>query len=193
MSPDEQLARYEELLRRWSARINLIGPEARRNLEAHIGEAREAGRYLQPAGRALDFGSGGGLPAIPIAIDHPAAQFDLVEADQKKWAFLKHVARECALNCRVLGDRLESLLEEDRLAGPYQLVTSRAVGHPERWLAALEPVLAPDVRIALFEHSRNTPEVPGFEVASIETLSRGTDNYLIVLRRIGGREVRSNG
>jgi 16S rRNA (guanine527-N7)-methyltransferase len=185
MSPDEQLARYEEILLSWSARINLIGPEARRNLHDHIEEAREAGRYLQPAGPALDFGSGGGLPAVPIAIDHPAAQFDLVEADQKKWAFLKHVARECALNCRVLGGRLERLLEEDRLAGPYQLVTSRAVGYPGRWLPALAPVLARDARIALFERGRNVPKLGGFQLENVETLSRGTDNYLIVLRRIG--------
>src|SRR3954454_9157989 len=82
-----------ELLK-WNERVNLIGPEARANLDAHIGEALAAAEILRPDGEGLDFGSGGGLPAIPMAIVSPAARFHLVEVDQKKWSFLKHVARE---------------------------------------------------------------------------------------------------
>lgn len=183
MSPPEQHERYEAALRSWSERINLIGPEAKRHLRDHIDEAREAGERLMPTGKCLDFGSGGGLPAIPIAIDHPDSQFTLVEADQKKWAFLKHVARECALNVEVLGDRLERLLDEDRLGGPFRFVTSRAVGYPERWLPLLSASLEPDARIALFEHDSEPPLVNGFETEDVVPLSRGTDNYLIILRK----------
>ncbi|MBW3670827.1 MAG: class I SAM-dependent methyltransferase [Acidobacteria bacterium] len=183
MSPQEQLERYEAVLRSWSERINLIGPEAKRHLRDHIDEAREAGARLQPTGKCLDFGSGGGLPAVPMAIDHSDARFTLVEADQKKWAFLKHVARECALNVLVLGDRLERLLDDGRLDGPYRFVTSRAVGYPERWLPLLAPSLEEGARIALFEHAGEPPEVGGFETEEVVPLSRGTNNYLIILRK----------
>lgn len=183
MTPREQHERYEAVLRSWSERINLIGPEARRHLHDHIEEAREAGRHLQPTGACLDFGSGGGLPAIPIAIDHPGAHFTLIEADQKKWAFLKHVARECALNVEVLGDRLERLSEGGKLGGPYRFVTSRAVGYPERWLPRLSAVLDPDASIALFEHDGEPPGIAGFETDEVVPLSRGTENYLIILRK----------
>ncbi|MDX1582638.1 MAG: RsmG family class I SAM-dependent methyltransferase [Thermoanaerobaculia bacterium] len=183
MNSDEKHARYEELLRTWSARVNLIGPEARQNLEAHIDEARHTAEILRPAGRCLDFGSGGGLPAIPIAIDFPEASFWLVEADQKKWAFLKHVARECALNVRVLGDRLERLLDENRLEGPFQLVTSRAVGRPEAWIPTLAGVLAPGARIAIFERTQEPPQIDGFSTDEIVPLRRGADNYLITLQQ----------
>ena len=87
---------YKSLLLSWDERMNLIGPEARANLDTHIREALEAGEILQPEGEVLDFGSGGGLPAIPMAIAHPKARFHLVEASQKKWAFLKHVVRACS-------------------------------------------------------------------------------------------------
>src|SRR5512141_2686122 len=101
MNSSEQLQRYKETLLKWTARVNLIGPEVRRDLDDHIAEALRAAEILTPAGEVLDFGSGGGLPAIPMAIVSPQAHFHLVEADQRKWAFLKHVVRECALNCTV--------------------------------------------------------------------------------------------
>ena len=87
-------------------RINLIGPEAKENIDAHIDEAVIAAEILKPSGDVLDFGSGGGLPAIPMAIVSPEARFHLVEADKKKWAFLKHIVRACELNAVIYGDRL---------------------------------------------------------------------------------------
>ena len=37
--------------------MNLLGPEARANLDEHIGEAEEAGMLLKASGSVLDFGS----------------------------------------------------------------------------------------------------------------------------------------
>jgi 16S rRNA (guanine527-N7)-methyltransferase len=92
------LETYKSELLRWNARINLIGPEAEANIDEHIAEAVEAAAILKPVGQALDFGSGGGLPALPMAIVSPEARFHLVESDRKKWAFLKHIVRECELS-----------------------------------------------------------------------------------------------
>ena len=100
----DALALYKSELLRWTAKVNLIGPEARANIDDHIAEAVAAAEILKPEGEVLDFGSGGGLPAIPMAIVSPEARFHLCEADQKKWAFLKHVVRECGLNSVVHGD-----------------------------------------------------------------------------------------
>ena len=61
LSKEKKLAIYEEKLLSWNDKINLIGPEARANVGAHIGEALAAAGFLQPRGRVLDFGSGGGL------------------------------------------------------------------------------------------------------------------------------------
>src|SRR5687768_7619818 len=98
---DPRIAQYKSELLKWTAKVNLIGPEAREHLDEHIAEAVKAAGILKPAGEVLDFGSGGGLPAIPMAIVSPEARFHLCEADQKKWAFLKHVVRECGLNSLV--------------------------------------------------------------------------------------------
>src|SRR5947209_742516 len=137
MTRDPRLDVYKRLLLTWNEKINLIGPEARANLDNHIDEALAAAELLKPAGDVLDFGSGGGLPAIPMAIVSGSARFHLVEADQKKWAFLKHVVRECGLNAVIYGDRLARVLK--RLAPDlrFSLVTSRAVGNPDEWVPSL--------------------------------------------------------
>jgi len=48
---------YKRELLKWNERINLIGPEARENLDAHVKEALTAAYILQPQRNVLDFGS----------------------------------------------------------------------------------------------------------------------------------------
>ena len=179
--PDPRLTLYKELLLTWTAKVNLIGPEARANIDAHIEEAIAAAEILRPEGEVLDFGSGGGLPAIPMAIVSPGARFHLVEADQKKWAFLKHVVRECSLRATVYGDRLARVL--DRLPSDlrFSLVTSRAVGKPEGWVPSLTPHLDPGARVALFQSSERVPELEGFARGAAWQLPRGEANWLATL------------
>jgi 16S rRNA (guanine527-N7)-methyltransferase len=181
---DERLRLYADLLRRWNAKVNLVGPEALRNLDQHIEEAVYAAGELRPEGEVLDFGSGGGLPAIPMAIVSARARFHLVEADQRKWAFLKQAVRECSLNAVVYGDRLERVLTRLDPSLQFTLVTSRAVGSPERWIPLLEPHLTPDARVALFSGAEQPPAVPGFAAEAGRPLPRGEANYLQVLKRL---------
>lgn len=175
---DERLQRYKSLLLQWNEKVNLIGPEAREHIDEHIAEALEGARLLKPEGNVLDFGSGGGLPAIPMAIVSPNARFHLVEADQKKWAFLKHVVRECSLNAQVYGDRLARVLARLPSDLRFQLATSRAVGYPEEWVGSLRPFLAEGARVGLFQSSAEVAEIAGFARGEVFPLSRG---YLVTL------------
>jgi 16S rRNA (guanine527-N7)-methyltransferase len=177
----DALQLYKKELLRWNERINLIGPEARDNLDAHIKEAIAAAEILKPRGNVLDFGSGGGLPAIPMAIVSPEATFTFVEADQKKWAFLKHVVRECGLSAVVVGDRLSRALERLPQDLRFSLVTSRAVGDPEEWVPPLREWLEPDGRVALFQGTDDVPAIDGIASAEAHRLPRGASNFLVVL------------
>jgi 16S rRNA (guanine(527)-N(7))-methyltransferase RsmG len=175
------LETYKRELLRWNEKINLIGPEAREHLDDHIAEALAAAEILKPEGEVLDFGSGGGLPAIPMAIVWPNAHFHLVEADQKKWAFLKHVVRECGLNAVVYGDRLARALARFPADLRFSLVVSRAVGNPEEWLPSLKPHLADGARIGLFQGSPSAPKIDGFDDSGAHKLPRGEANTLLML------------
>ena len=178
---DSQIARYKSQLLKWNAKVNLIGPEAREHLDEHIAEAVAAAEILKPRGEVLDFGSGGGLPAIPMAIVSPEARFHLVEADQKKWAFLKHVIRECGLSSQVYGDRLARLLGRLPADLRFSLVVSRAVGNPEEWVPTLKSHLEDGARVALFQGTPEAPEIAGFRREMAVRLPRGGSNYLAVL------------
>ena len=181
----DKLALYRSELLKWNAKVNLIGPEATANLDDHIAEAVAAAEILKPEREVMDFGSGGGLPAIPMAIVSEAhrweARFHLVEADQKKWAFLKHIARECGLSCQIYGDRLSRLLQRLPADLRFSLVVSRAVGNPEEWVPTLKDHLEPGARIALFQGSPDAPEIAGFARGEVVQLPRGESNYLVVL------------
>jgi len=181
----DRLALYKSELLKWNAKVNLIGPEATAHLDEHIAEAVAAAEILKPEREVMDFGSGGGLPAIPMAIvsdaNHWGARFHLVEADQKKWAFLKHVVRECALSCQVYGDRLSRLLQRLPADLRFSLVVSRAVGNPDEWVPTLKDHLEPGARVALFQGSPDAPEMAGFTRGEAVPLPRGESNFLVVL------------
>ncbi len=172
---------YKAELLRWAKKINLIGPEAKEHLDEHIAEALAAAEILRPRGEVLDFGSGGGLPAIPMAIVSPEARFHLVEADQKKWAFLKHIVRECGLSSQVYGDRLSRLLQRLPADLRFSLVVSRAVGNPEEWVPSLKEHLEEGSRVALFQGTPDAPAIAGFHCDQAVSLPRGTSNYLVLL------------
>ena len=176
-----RLGTYRDELLRWNAKVNLIGPEAVEHLDEHIAEAIAAAGVLKPRGNVMDFGSGGGLPAIPMAIVSPDARFHLVEADQKKWAFLKHVVRECGLSAVVYGDRLSRLLQRLPAETRFSMVVSRAVGNPGAWVPSLKEHLEDGARIALFQGSPDAPDIAGFAAGEAVPLPRGHSNYLVVL------------
>src|SRR6185437_7601158 len=87
-------------------------------------------------------GSGGGLPGIPIALARPDLRVTLVEATQKKAAFLSAVAGALELaGVSVRAERAEQLAAGE-LHGAFDAVTARAVGR----LATLVPLTAPFAR-----------------------------------------------
>src|SRR6187397_2962725 len=71
----EALFTYATLLMTWNARINLTGATSLADLaEEHLPDAFAlAARFPdpQPSRTVIDVGSGGGLPALPLAVLRP--------------------------------------------------------------------------------------------------------------------------
>lgn len=81
-----------------------------------------------PDQRALDLGSGGGFPGIPLAIMRPDMQWTLVDSVAKKVRFLNEVAGSIGLsNVQALSERAEVLAHQPEHREQYHLVTARAV------------------------------------------------------------------
>lgn len=134
----DRLLEFAQLLLSWGDRINLT---AARSVAELVGDhlpdsfaiaARLATRGEAPKG-VIDVGSGGGLPAIPLALLRPGDRFTLVEATGKKVAFLRTAVRQLALGGRVQVEhrRIEGGADE---VGEFDVATSRAMLAPPEWL-----------------------------------------------------------
>ncbi len=121
----DQFETYLELLLRWNLRMNLTAvrePEA--IIRRHFVECAFAAQHLpREITTLLDYGSGAGLPGIPIAICRPEIQVTLAEAQGKKIAFLSEALRVLRLAGELFGARVETM--PAKLV--FDAVTMRAV------------------------------------------------------------------
>ena len=80
--------------------------------------------------KLLDFGSGAGIPAIPLKIISPQIVLTLVEGQRRRSSFLAAVLRELELeDVRLVHGRAEQMLTEmPELRGAFDAVLLRAAG-----------------------------------------------------------------
>jgi len=83
--------------------------------------------------KLLDFGSGAGIPGIPLKIVSPQIVLTLVEAQRRRSSFLAAVLRELELSdVRLVHGRAEQVLTETpELVGAFDAVLLRAAGSLE--------------------------------------------------------------
>jgi 16S rRNA (guanine527-N7)-methyltransferase len=151
----EQLEAYFRLLAAWNAKINLTALDLTRDPDKAVDrlliEPLVAVRYLQPGvAAAIDIGSGGGSPAIPMKLARPEVSFTLVEAKTRKCAFLREAGRQLSVDLRVETARYEVLLSRPEFHEAFDAVTLRAVRVEPRVLLGLQAFLKPGGELLLF-------------------------------------------
>lgn len=110
----ERLEAYVALIEKWNPKINLVSKSSLPEIwDRHIWDSAQIFDIAVEGSVWADFGSGGGLPGIVLAIFskelRPDMQFYLVESDQRKCAFLRNAVREIGLNVKVHAERIEVL------------------------------------------------------------------------------------
>jgi 16S rRNA (guanine527-N7)-methyltransferase len=149
MSVDADLDRYAALLTKWNAVQNLVSRETLGELRTrHFVDSLQVMRWVRPTDLAvLDLGSGGGLPAIPMAIASRDTErrFTLLEPINKKAAFLRTVARELSLPVTVHALRAEQFDSRET----FDLITSRALAALSFLLHLCVPFVAPEGHLLL--------------------------------------------
>ncbi len=140
-----RLAAYASLLGRWNATHNLTAIRSEEEmLTHHLLDSLSLVPHLErvthrASVRVLDVGSGGGLPGIVLAIAVPQSRFTLVDAVQKKCAFLTQVRLDLRLdNVEVLHGRVEALREP-----PFDVVVSRALATLAQFVGWTRNLLKP--------------------------------------------------
>lgn len=121
----EQFAALRELYAQWNAKINVI---SRKDFDSlylkHVLHSLAIARLcgFDAGARICDVGTGGGFPAVPLAIMFPEAHFTAVDSIGKKITVVKGVSESLGLdNLTPVNGRVEAL------PGRFDYVVSRAV------------------------------------------------------------------
>lgn len=136
---------YLSLFIRWNERLNLSSVRNEEGiLSRHLVESIAVAREL-PTGIAtlLDFGSGAGLPGIPIALCRPEIAVTLAESQGKKAAFLEEAVRALGISAEVHAGRAEALHQL------FDCVVLRAVDKMPKAVSAAAQLVGPKGWLAL--------------------------------------------
>jgi 16S rRNA (guanine527-N7)-methyltransferase len=109
------LLSYAKLVVEWNLHLNLTGANTLHTfIQDHIIDCAIASRYAPHYLSWIDVGSGSGLPGIVWSILRPEEKYYLIEASEKKTAFLHRVVSALHLNnVRVIHTRFEKLSAQD--------------------------------------------------------------------------------
>jgi len=128
-------------------------------------------------GKIVDVGSGGGAPGIPIAVSMPEREVVLIEAEQRKCAFLERWAPE---NTRVVWGRVEE--QESDWAG---VVLAKALAHPGVAAEWCLPLVRPGGIAVLWVGETADPEQVSRVAAKLAAELEPGPEGLLVLRKLG--------
>lgn len=135
----EKLSLFKDLLLKWNKRINLIAPSSEGDVQTrHIEDALQISGLIPQGTPLLDLGSGGGLPAIPLAIALNSS-LRMIESDARKCAFLREACRVCKIDAEIISERIENAN-----ISPAPVITARALASLPKLLDWCEPLLKKD-------------------------------------------------
>lgn len=187
----QQLATFCETLLKWNSTYNLTHiTDFASVLTLHVADSLtlvpKVAEFAPDAKRVLDVGSGGGLPAIPLAVMRPDLSVSAVDTVKKKAVFLRQAGAMCRLaNFTVFNDRVEKLA-----VLPFDVITSRAFASLKDMTNWTEHLLDENgvwlaMKGKLSEEELGELDAIRFDVTSIPLTLPGADveRHLVVIRR----------
>lgn len=132
MNDKDFYSQYINVFLSQNAKLNLISKNDEKYLwEKHIYDSLSIenffNKYLKPdinnpKTKLLDIGTGGGFPAVPIAITYPEIEVFALDSIRKKINAIENIKLELNLqNLHTICDRAE------KINGKFSIITSRAV------------------------------------------------------------------
>lgn len=202
---DKQLdlfKKYHRILLEWNKKINLISRKGEASIiEKHfldsiifLPEIESHTTYHLPLTTVLDIGSGGGFPAIPLAIMKPDWEFTLCESIKKKCDFLNHLVQELDLkNATIVNARVEAL-HTTPLRKSFDVITCRAVAKLDELIKYSLPLLKPGSSLLAYKAKDINDEIKNAEKfiekknlkLNIDVVSKeinGVERRLIILKQ----------
>jgi 16S rRNA (guanine527-N7)-methyltransferase len=140
-----KFVQYLSLILRWNGRLNLTSLRTEDAIISnHLRDSIVCATAIPEGVRTLlDFGSGAGLPGIPIALCRPEISVTLAESQGKKVAFLQEAIRTLGMKATVHAGRAETL------RAVFDCVSLRAVDKMPKAVGGAATLVAPGGWLAL--------------------------------------------
>jgi 16S rRNA (guanine527-N7)-methyltransferase len=184
--PDDlaaKLGTYYELLVRWNRTINLTSlTDSADAIDRLLLEPVAAASHLPSGASLVDVGSGGGSPAIPLALTLSSPSLVMIESKSRKAAFLREAIRELGMS----GSRVEERRFEEAHVDPASVVSVRAVQLDDTALKVLKEFVERDGVLAHFVSVDTPPESlrPGWRLRATYSLIPQRNSRLRLCERI---------
>lgn len=185
----DRLTTYYELLARWNRKINLTAlDDPDTAIDRLLLEPVLAVRHFPPQPvRLMDVGSGGGSPAIPMALATRGTSLTMIEVKARKSAFLREAIRTLELkDSQVETSRYEELLARPELHEAFDLLSIRAVKLDGKNLESLQAFVRQAGQMFLFRGptaSNNGLFLPPMSLEKTVPLVEALQSHLVILRK----------
>lgn len=152
-----QLTRFADLIADEGELRGLVGPrELDRLWSRHILNSTAVSEFIDENSSVIDVGSGAGFPGLVLAIVRPDLSLVLLDAMERRCAWLKYVVEELGLeNVSVIHGRAEDMDVSMRA----DVVTARAVAALKKLLPWTMPLVKPGGKLVALKGQRVNDEV----------------------------------
>ncbi len=158
MEPNkDDFKKYMEVFLKQNSILNLISKNDENFLwEKHIVDSLAIEKLLKTSGKLtlLDIGTGGGFPAVPIAISHPEIGVYALDSIRKKINAINNIKSELGLeNLHPICDRAENIRQK------FDIITSRAVAPLKIIAGYAAPLLKDDGTFIAYKSRKADVEI----------------------------------
>lgn len=109
---EEKVRIYIENLFEWNQTTNLTSEDKESFLYKHVIFSYNFVPLIKGFRYVFDFGSGNGVPGIPLSFVFPEKKFILIENKKRKVAFLEYISSAVAKNVEVIDSSFQTAQEE---------------------------------------------------------------------------------
>lgn len=163
----EKLVAYVELLQKWNKTYNLTSVrEPKSIIIRHIFDSLSIVPFVKGPD-ILDFGTGAGLPGIPLALALPEYSFVLLDSVRKKTTFLNHVVLSLGIkNVEVVNSRIETF----RFRRSFATIVTRATASLEDIIEKTERFCSESGQILVMKGKKPEEEMMAIKKAEMHRI-----------------------
>lgn len=142
-----------------NSKVNLISKNDEKFLwEKHIFDSISIEKFFDKYGNEfktlLDIGTGGGFPAVPVALCYPEIEVYALDSIKKKINAIENIKSElCISNLHTICDRAENLNQK------FDIITSRAVAPLKVIAGYAAPILERDGYFIAYKSRKSDEEI----------------------------------